>query len=254
LNSIELDRHGPAFVIAIRPANPSLVHPTFASADDVRRDSLSWNLERQNLVCLFSKYLERDFDMPLRFRHLSTAPLLALTAAALFCGNVSLLAQDSGMELHANSKATAADIGLPAYPGATLYKDKDNDAAVDMGFSFGDSHFRLMAASYLSSDSPDKILAFYRKPLSHYGEVLECNDGKPVGTPTVTRSGLTCSDEHGGNVQVNGHVNSKDHELRAGTPHQFRMVGIDKSEANATHFGLVYVQLPKDDAANAKSK
>ena len=192
--------------------------------------------------------------MPARVRHFLTACRFVLIAATLFSSNVALLAQDSGMELHANSKVTAADIGLPVYPGSSLYKDKDNDEAVDMGFSFGDSHFRLMAANYLSSDAPDKILAFYRKPLSHYGEVLECNNGKPVGNPTITRSGLTCSDEHGGNVEMNGHVSSKDHELRAGAPHQFRIVGIDKAQPNSTRFGLVYVQLPKDDDSKAKSK
>jgi len=42
--------------------------------------------------------------------------------------------------------------------------------------------------------------------------------------------------------------------LRAGTPNQFRIVGIDKSQPNSTRFGIVYVQLPKDKDANAKSK
>ena len=46
----------------------------------------------------------------------------------------------------------------------------------------------------------------------------------------------------------------KDHELRAGTPKQFHIVGIDKTQANSTRFGLVYVQLPKDDDSNTKSK
>ena len=188
--------------------------------------------------------------MPPRASHLFSVSMFALVAAALLCGNVSLSAQNSGMELHANSKATAADIGLPVYPGSTLHKDKDNDGAVDMGFSYGDSQFRLLAADYVSSDSPDKILAFYRKPLSRYGEVLECKDGKPVGTPTVTRSGLTCSDQKGGDVDVNS--GSKGHELRAVTPHQFRVVGIDKSQPDATHFGLVYIQLPKDSDSKTK--
>jgi hypothetical protein len=192
--------------------------------------------------------------MPWRVSQMTITPLFVLLATTLFCGNVVVMAQDSGMELHANSKVTASDIGLPVYPGATLYKDKDNDGAVDMGFSFGESHFHLMVASYVSNDSPDKILAFYRKPLSHYGEVLECNDGKPVGTPTVTRSGLTCADQQGGDVHVSGSTDSKGHELRAGTPHQFRIVGIDKSQPSSSRFGLVYVQLPKDSDSSAKSK
>jgi hypothetical protein len=177
-----------------------------------------------------------------------------LCAAILFCGGTASFAQnsDDGLELHANSHAKAADIGLPAYPGATLYKDTDNDSAVDLGLNLGDFHFTLKAANYVSSDSPARILAFYRKPLSRYGEVLECDHGKPVGSHTVTRNGLTCSDDHDGHTQANVSANSSsDHELRAGTPHQYRVVGIDKSQPGSTHFGLVYVDLPKDTTKKA---
>ena len=202
------------------PSDPQIRHssipPSHRQAPPATR--LLWNLDRHNLVCFFRKYSGRDFDMPLRFRHFFAAPVLVLTATALFCGNLSLLAQNSGMELHANSKATAADVGLPAYPGATLYKDKDNDVSVDMGYTFGDSQFRLIAANYATSDSPDQVLAFYRKPLSHYGEVLECNDGKPVGKVTMTHSGLTCADDQKGDVQVNGYSARKVTSCAPATP------------------------------------
>jgi hypothetical protein len=177
-----------------------------------------------------------------------------LCAAILFCGGTATFAQnsDDGLELHANSHVRAADIGLPAYPGATLYKDTDNDSAVDLGLNLGDFHFTLKAANYVSSDSPARILAFYRRPLSRYGEVLECDHGKAVGSHTVTRNGLTCFDEHDGHTQTNVSANSSsDHELRAGTPHQYRVVGIDTSEPGSTHFGLVYVDLPKDTTKKA---
>lgn len=187
--------------------------------------------------------------MPLLRQRLNHACTILLPAV-LVCFTGLLSAQNSGMELHANAKVTASDIGLPAYPGATLHKDKDNDDAVDMGFSFGESHFRLMVASYVSPDAPDKILGYYRKPLSRYGEVLECNDGKPVGTPAVTRSGLTCSDDQGGDGHIS--ADSNGHELRAGTPHQYRIVGIDKSQPKATRFALVYIQLPKDTDSKSK--
>jgi hypothetical protein len=181
---------------------------------------------------------------------LFTLVAFALSAAVLFCGGTRSLAQkadNDGVELHANSHASARDIGLPAYPGATLYKDTDNDSAVDLGLNLGDFHFTLKAANYVSSDSPDRILAFYRKPLSRYGDVLECEHGKPVGAHTTTRSGLTCSDEQDGHAKANANAStSSDHEIRAGTPHQYRVVGIDKSQPGSTHFGLVYVDLPKD--------
>jgi hypothetical protein len=189
--------------------------------------------------------------MSLRIRPIPFSPLIALLAAIVFfaAGKTSL-AQNSGVDLalHANSNASAAKIGLPAYPGAAFYKDSDNDSAADLGLTFNDFHFSLLAANYVTSDSPDKVLSYYRKPLSRYGEVLECNQGNPVGTLKVTRSGLTC-----GEAQGNGNANpSTGHELRAGSPNQFRIVGIDDSHTGSTRFGLVYLELPKESSEKTK--
>jgi hypothetical protein len=188
------------------------------------------------------------------FRPARSFALPSAVFTAILCwGATTCYAQDSGgsLELHANSHATAADIGLPAYPGATLYKDSDNDAAVDLGLTLGDFHFDIKAANYQSSDTPERILKFYRKPLSRYGEVLECDHGKPVGSLAVTRSGLTCSDDE--HAETKGNVNvSSGRELRAGTPHQYRVVGIDTSSSGATRFGLVYLDLPKDSDSKSK--
>lgn len=174
--------------------------------------------------------------------------VLLLCAAPLVRGQSS----DLDLSLHARSQATAADIGLPVYPGAKLYRPpndsgkKDNDSSLDMGLAFGDFHFSLIVVGYETSDSPDQVLRFYRKPLARYGEVLECDRGKAVGKVTVTASGLTCSDKHG-DVEVNGSGDSSDdRELRAGSPHKFRVVGIDESHNGKTHFALVYLQLPRD--------
>ena len=186
-------------------------------------------------------------SVPIRF---SSALPAAVPSAAIILFCAASFAQDSGVNLalHANSRASAASIGLPVYPGATLYKDTDNDSAADLGLTIGDFHFSVMAVNYVTSDSPAQVLSFYRKPLSHYGEVLECDQGKPVGALTVTRSGLTC-----GQVQVGGNTNSStDHEIRAGTARQYRIVGIDESHAGSTRFGLVYLDLPKDGGEKPK--
>jgi hypothetical protein len=182
-------------------------------------------------------------------------PAVAMMAAVVLLGVGTGWAQDSGFHLNMNagSHATAAQVGLPVYPGATVYKDKDKgkdeDSGADIGLAFGDFHLVVKVAPYVSSDAPDKILAFYRKPLSKFGEVLECNHGKPVGALTVTKSGLTCSEQKGGTTEINGSNSSDDHELRAGSPHQFRIVGIEEPKAGATRFSMVYLELPKDDKA-----
>lgn len=175
---------------------------------------------------------------------LATIPLLAALSFASPC-----FAQNSdfNLDLHANSHATAKDIGLPVYPGATPFKDKDSDSsAADLGFVLNSLHLNIKTVSFVTTDSPDQVLKYYRKPLAKYGEVLECNHGKPVGSLTATRSGLTCGDYKDGHMTVNG-IGDGD-ELRAGTPEHFRVVGIDRTEAGKTKFGLVALVLPKDDA------
>ena len=171
----------------------------------------------------------------------------SFAGALLLCAGARLNAQDSGgFELHADKAVTAKEIGLPIFPGAKLYKDPENDS-VDMGFTFGETHFRLLAVEYVSEASPEHILDYYRKPLSRYGEVLECDHGRPVGTLTKTRSGLSCDNHSNGSMKVNG-ISSDGHELRAGTPERIHMVGISEHKEGQTRFGLVYMELPKDKA------
>lgn len=195
-----------------------------------------------------------------RSRQFAVGLAVSVFAAVALSGCSMVFAQssnekDSGLDLslHAKSNADAATVGLPGYPGAIPYKpphdkgDKENDSSLDLGFVFGDIHFSVIVVSYETSDSPARVLGFYRKPLSRYGEVLECDHGNPVGKLTMTNTGLTCENNHGGHVQVNGSGNSSNNlELRAGTPHKYRIVGIDDSTNGKTRFGLVYLELPKD--------
>ena len=182
---------------------------------------------------------------------------IALFAAVLSFGGVESSAQSSGfnLELHANKNASATQIGLPDYPGSTLAKEADDDNTADLGFTFGDTHFRIIVAKYITTDTPENVLAFYRKPLARYGEVLECNNGKPVGAPAVAKNGLACSGQNDGGLTVTDHgISSGGHELRAGSPHQFRLVCIDKSHPQSTRFWLVYIELPKDQEKTERSE
>jgi hypothetical protein len=181
-------------------------------------------------------------------------PIFAAIPAVLLLSAVSFAVpsfgqnSDFNLNVHANSHVTAKDIGLPAYPGATPFKDKDSDSSsADLGFLLNSVHFSVKAASFVTPDSPEHVLEFYRKPMAKFGEVLECNHGKPVGSLTVTKSGLTCGDTKGEHMSFNG-SDSNSHELRAGAPGQFWIVGVDGVEDGKTKFGLVALVLPKDEA------
>jgi hypothetical protein len=193
--------------------------------------------------------VKEDFLMSRQFRF---PVFVTAVGALLLAGSVSSFAQSSGfnLDLHASGEATAKDIGLPAYPGAKPWKEKDSDSSsANLGMNFKDFHFTLLVASFETTDSGARVLDFYRKPLAHYGEVLECFNGKPVGSLTVTKSGLTCDSKKENNVQVNGTSDSTDHELRAGSPLHFRIVSVSDGADGKTKLGLVYLELPKDSKA-----
>ncbi|MES2221242.1 MAG: hypothetical protein V4587_09785 [Acidobacteriota bacterium] len=189
-----------------------------------------------------------------------STPAMVLSVAILAACSAACMAQNSGakknsdfnLALHANTHVTAADIGLPEYPEAAPYKNpdnKDSDSAVDLGFSFGNVHFVVKAASYVTHDSPQQVLDFYRKPLSHYGQVLECDHGRPVGSLKQTPTGLTCNDNPSIHTDSSGD-SSSDHELRSGRPDRYRLVGIDETHSGSTRFGMAYIELPKDKDEN----
>ena len=178
-------------------------------------------------------------------RRLVLALLLAIVLMATASFAMPCFAQNSDFNLsvHANSHATAKDIGLPAYPGATPFKDKDSDAAADLGFALNSVHFNLQMATFMTKDLRQQVIEFYRNALAKYGDVLECNHGKPVGSLTATGSGLTCGDHGDGSMTVNG--SDSDYELRAGRPEHFRIVAVDNTEPGKTKFKLMALVLPK---------
>jgi len=153
--------------------------------------------------------------------------------------------------LHVSSDGTtAADVGLPVYPGAQLSQKKDGDKSADIHFGFGDWQFRLKVVKYESSDPPDKILAFYKKALGRYGDVIECSGKTPVGTPTITREGLTC-DDSGSSHKVD--LDSPQ-SLKAGSKRHQHIMGIEKSDGAETVFSLVELDLPADtDGSKAET-
>ncbi len=175
---------------------------------------------------------------------LAVALWIFLAAAGTFATPCFSQNSDFSLSMHANAHATAKDIGLPAYPGATPFQEKDSDSSADLGFALNSVRLSLQVAQFVTTDSRDTVIRFYRKALAKYGEVLECDHGKPVSSLTETKSGLTCGDHKGGGTTGDG--SDSDYELRAGKPEQFRIVAIDSSEPKKTKFGLVALVLPKE--------
>jgi hypothetical protein len=151
--------------------------------------------------------------------------------------------------VHVNTNQTsAADLGLPAYPGAKQIADDDQHKSADVHLGFGEWELRVRAVSYGTADSQDQVTAFYKKALSRYGNVITCQGHSPVGTPATTSEGLTCADDGNGKGV---HIDHKDYgtgdnslELKAGSKRHQHIVGFEDPKNGQTRFALVALDLP----------
>ena len=163
--------------------------------------------------------------------------------------NVQVDTPFGGIHVNTN-QTTAVDLGLPVYPGAVAVKDDDKHRSADVQLGFGQWKLRVRAVSYQTSDSQEKVTAFYRKELGRYGNVITCQGNSPVGTPAVTHEGLSCVDDgkhakvhiddselgfHGDNVQ-----------LKAGSKRHQHILGFNNPQNGRTRFALVELDLPAD--------
>lgn len=150
--------------------------------------------------------------------------------------------------VHVNTdQITAADLGLPVYPGAEIVRDKDHDKSADVNMGFGEWTLRVRAVNYSTTDSQDKVTAFYKKALGRYGDVIICQGNAPVGTPTSTSEGLTCEDN---GKHSNVKIDDKDYgvhggfQLKSGSQRHQHIVGFQDTENGKTRFALVALDLP----------
>ena len=155
--------------------------------------------------------------------------------------------------VHVNTdQTTAADLGLPVYPGAELIKGDDQHKSADVHVGFGEWELRVRAVSYGTADKRDQVVAFYKKALGRYGEVITCEGNAPIGTPTTTSEGLTCNDQKNVNVDSGDfHSGQGDFELKAGSIRHQHIVGFENPKGGETRFALVALDLPAGMDGNA---
>jgi hypothetical protein len=150
--------------------------------------------------------------------------------------------------VHVNTNQTsAADLGLPVYPGSQTVTDDDKHKSADVHLGFGEWELRVRAVSYATSDKQDQVLAFYKKALGRYGDVITCQGNTPVGTPVTTSEGLSCADDKGNNVQIDrGDYGSTKNglELKAGSKRHQHIVAFEDPKEGEVRFALVALDLP----------
>jgi hypothetical protein len=179
------------------------------------------------------------------FLALVTAGLFALLLGAC---SINVQKQPNGQDkkvdirtplggIHVSNEATAADIGLPVYPGARLkpnQTDDDNKSANVNISGFGYS-LRVIALQYESDAAPSKVVAYYDDQLKKFGDVLVCHtNGLDVNTDIKGLDNgsheLTCQGSAGSNT-----------ELKVGTKENQHIVAVEP-EGKGSTFSLVYVR------------
>ena len=93
--------------------------------------------------------------------------------------------------------------GLPIYPKA---KPREGGERGTVSLTAGATARRLAATKYLSQDSPQKVLQFYRTRLKDFGSPIECAGGKntEVAVQLTDASLAAASECNGDNFAAGG--------------------------------------------------
>lgn len=182
---------------------------------------------------------------------------LALAVTCLIALPMSVAAQDSDNhnpannsfdvrssvgDMHIGGDAKPSDTGLPVYPNARLKhseRSKD-DSSANLSLFTSAFGIKLVVVSYVSDDSQDKIVSYYKDQLQKkYGKVLECHSSDD-GTKYQAHD----DDDSNSSKQLKCEGDNKgpNIELKVGTEDNEHVVAVEpnKSGSGAT-FALVYV-------------
>ena len=145
--------------------------------------------------------------------------------------------------IHVSKGANVGDVGLAVYPRARLKQKgtdgEDKSANVNIsGFGFG---VKVVALEYESSDSPAKLIAYYKDQLQKYGHVLECH------TKHVDFNADAKGWDHGSHELTCGGSDGSNIELKVGTKENQHIVAV-RPEGQGSSFSLVFVRTHGKDA------
>ncbi len=153
-------------------------------------------------------------------------------------GDFRLVTPDDAGDLNAGIKVSPrvnlSDLGLPAYPGATRRRDKEDDMpAVSLGLWGGIFGLKLAVIKYRSHDDFERVVGFYRDALAHYGPVLDCSRGAAPIEKAPEKDSLDCDDDK---------ARAGERVFKVGSKTNQRIFSAREVEGEV-HFELVYVRL-----------
>jgi hypothetical protein len=160
--------------------------------------------------------------------------------------NVKVTTPFGDMHAKTNDPSVLQGLGLPIYPGAQFQESGKSNGSADVDLNFGLFSVRVKSAAFKSPDSPEDLIAFYRKALTRYGDVIECQNGQPISPLTHTTEGLTCNDSKKDPTSDD----AQKVKLMAGSK-QHQHVVIIGPDGSASKMQIVAMDLPGGHSANS---
>ena len=148
--------------------------------------------------------------------------------------------------IHVDQGADVRDTGLAVYPGAKQKAEPNNGEQKSANVNISSSLFgvKVVAIEYLSDDPPEKIAAYYKDQLKHFGTILECHTSNRHGDAGDVDVHLGKDGDKNSSSQLScGNDSGKTLELKVGTKQNQRIVSISPQDGGkGTDFALVFVQ------------
>ncbi len=120
-------------------------------------------------------------------------PAVPLLALALLLGGGAARAADEGFSagLSVQPRTSAAELGLPIYPGAVPERERDGDSGEGASISLWGGSFGmdLRALKLRSGDSVEAVARFYREAMARQGRVVDCSRDTTTEPPPAEADG-----------------------------------------------------------------
>jgi hypothetical protein len=146
------------------------------------------------------------------------------------------ISTDEGFVSLSTDKPSAEKLGLHVYPGAKVRAEEGNDSGANLSLTSKEGAVRLQVMKFATSDPAAKVLAFYKKDMTKWGNVLECKGGKQVSfdvTDPAHKNSLTCDKD--------GHDDGNATLLKTGTDGNQRIVAVVE-KGKETEFTIIHIE------------
>ncbi len=111
-------------------------------------------------------------------------------------GNITVTTPKGTITANSSGTFTAADLGIAIYPGATQGK---------AGLRMNIASKSMVTANFLTPDSPDKVMAFYKDKAGPNAQTVTIGDGGTIsiqnGANSITVTVTQSANEHDGQTQ-----------------------------------------------------